>query len=533
MANSMHPYHPIVYVRGFAMAQSEIDDTVADPYMGFNIGATKSRTVWTGEVKKFFFESPLVRLMRKENGEYNDVYIDGDDVIVSDSMHPVPYKCVVIYRYYDVASTDFGAGGGTPPIEEFAKGLSRLIARLRDRVCANPENQVQPGDFRAYLVAHSMGGLICRAFLQNPALDEAQTRGCVDKLFTYATPHNGIDLRIVRNVPGWLSFGDINNFNRDRMATYLGLPASATDVSEVRDFPLDRIFNLVGTNSTDYLVARGLSSWAVGEASDGLVRIENATTHGTDANGNEVGSPRAFVYRSHSGNYGIVNSEEGFQNLTRFLFGKLRVDGFLDIDRITLPDEVQAEKDAGKQIAASYHFEVVVSVRGAQWQVHRRTVRENSSIFRTYDDLFPRTAGGQRSTEGARSPHLFSVFLDPKKSTQRAPGQSEGSVSFALDLTVQVPDYTVDGLLFTKHHYEGGYIYREQIILEAFQDATQPTGWLVKSGFQSQTPNKAPTPQQVRLLPDGTGVDFAIPVVQPSKPGIEAKLRVEARNWNQ
>ena len=38
MANRHAPYHPIIYVRGFAGTQGEIDETVADPYMGFNIG---------------------------------------------------------------------------------------------------------------------------------------------------------------------------------------------------------------------------------------------------------------------------------------------------------------------------------------------------------------------------------------------------------------------------------------------------------------------------------------------------------------
>jgi hypothetical protein len=46
-------------------------------------------------------------------------------------------------------------------------------------------------------------------------------------------------------------------------------------------------------------------------------------------------------HRSHSGQYGIVSSEEGFQNLTRFLFGSSRGDGFLDMFDVLLPDEVQ------------------------------------------------------------------------------------------------------------------------------------------------------------------------------------------------
>ena len=34
------PFYPIIYVRGYAMTQGEIDDTVSTPYMGFNVGAT-------------------------------------------------------------------------------------------------------------------------------------------------------------------------------------------------------------------------------------------------------------------------------------------------------------------------------------------------------------------------------------------------------------------------------------------------------------------------------------------------------------
>ena len=153
-----------------------------------------------------------------------------------------------------------------------------------------------------------------------PRARRAAARGAVDKVFTYATPHNGIDMRIVRNVPGWMTFGDVNNFNRERMAGYLGLSPS-DDVSIVKSFPPERIFNLVGTNPRDYSVAGGMSAWAAARASDGLVRIENATTHGPGPDGKDVASPRAFVHRSHSGHYGIVNSEEGYQNLTRFLFG--------------------------------------------------------------------------------------------------------------------------------------------------------------------------------------------------------------------
>ena len=111
----LHPYHPIIYVRGFAATQDEIEETVADPYMGFNIGSTKSRMAWTGEVQRFYFESPLVRLMSDHN--YQDVFVEGDDLVAARrDGQKVPYRSIVIYRYYDEASEDFGTGDGTPPI---------------------------------------------------------------------------------------------------------------------------------------------------------------------------------------------------------------------------------------------------------------------------------------------------------------------------------------------------------------------------------------------------------------------------------
>lgn len=524
--SAQHPYHPIIYVRGFAATQSEIEETVADPYMGFNIGSTKSRVAWTGDVKRFYFESPLVRLM--SDHEYEDVFVDGDDLVAAERTdYAVPYRSIVIYRYYDEASNDFG-DGKTPPIEHFAKGLGNLILRLREKVCTNKDNKVTSKDFRVYLVAHSMGGLICRAFLQNTKLSSAEARGAVDKVFTYATPHNGIDMRIVRNVPGWLSFGDINNFNREKMASYLAVP-KGDDVSVVKNFSPERIFNLVGTDSRDYTVAGGISSWAAGDASDGLVRLENATTHGAGPDGKDVSSPRAFVHRSHSGHYGIVNSEEGYQNLTRFLFGKLRVDGILDIDDITLPVEVQKALDDGKTVRASYQFEIAASVRGCQWQMTRREVRENSAIFRTYDDLFPGKDRSKRKPDRSNSPHLFSIFLDPSKSVK-----ASKSVSFAFDIKVLVPDYVVDGLLFMKRHYEGGFIYRELVLVEAFPDETAPAGWRIKYGYQDMNPGKPGKDVDTRPLIKGkpnSGIAFDIPIEQKTRPGLVGTLRIEARPW--
>jgi hypothetical protein len=567
--NKHHPFHPIIYVRGFAATHGEIEETVADPYMGFNVGSTKSRQVWDGKVRKFFFESPIVRLkdeivwvrdsagrLKRSDRRYDDVYVDGNDLTAPDPQDPtkpllpdiaLPYQSIVIFRYYDEASEVFGKGD-TPPIEHFAQGLSDLILRLRELVCRKGkdpitddplDNEVDPKEFRCYLVAHSMGGLVCRAFLQNPKLGDDAARQAVDKMFSYATPHNGIDLRIVRNVPGWVTFGDANNFNRSKMAGYLnidvpkGASAEDLDVSVVSaGISPRRIFNLVGTNPADYLVMRGISAWAAGDSSDGLVRIENATTRGpTEPDGSFIRSPRAFTHRSHSGHYGIVNSEEGYQNLIRFFFGWLRVDGFLDIDDLTLPDEVQKAYDNKHQVRASYHFEIVATVRGVQWQIHRRTENENSAIHRTYDELFPEQKNGERKPNRERSPHLFSVFLDPNKTVDDDLPAKKRSVSFAFDLAVIVPVYEIDRVLWLDRHYEGGYIYRELILIEASPDPKAETGWHITYGYQSKTPNAAPETLATKNLPEEDGIQFQIPVVQEKRPGIKATLRLEARPW--
>lgn len=557
MANRHSPYHPIIYVRGFAGTQGEIEDTVADPYMGFNIGSTKSRQVWDGKMRRYYFESPLVRLKDEpvwsgtpkspvlSDARYDDVYVNGEDLTAphpDDPQRPLrsditlPYQSIAILRYYDDASADFG-DGEAHPIEQFAKGLSDLILRLRTLVCrkdgkhpiragAPLDNGVDEADFKVYLVAHSMGGLVCRAFLQNPALSTPQARAAVDKIFTYATPHNGIDLRIVRNVPGWSALGEATNFNRERMASYLGLPRGTTEVAELTGIKPERVFNLVGTNPADYLVAKGLSSWAVGEASDGLVRMDNATTFAKEGD-QRIDSPRAYVHRSHSGQYGIVNSEEGFQNLTRFLFGSVRADGFLDVDDVTLPDEVEKAYRKNKDsVRASYRFEIVAALRGSQWQLHRRVVRENSAIQRTYDELFPGVKGNRAASQ-SKSPHLFSIFLDPFKSQL-----NQQSVAFSFDVAILVPDYEIDGVLWLKHHFEGGYLFRKLIVVEATHDASAPGDWRLEYGYQSDSPNAANTPAKNVTL-EGSTLKFAIPVESPAnaKPGVRGQLRIEMRRW--
>ena len=68
--------------------------------MGFNLGSTKTRQVWDGRMRKFFFESPLVRLrdevvwinaaggIQRSDRRYDDVYVDGEDLTAPDPEDP-------------------------------------------------------------------------------------------------------------------------------------------------------------------------------------------------------------------------------------------------------------------------------------------------------------------------------------------------------------------------------------------------------------------------------------------------------------
>ncbi|MGI9026109.1 MAG: esterase/lipase family protein, partial [Burkholderiaceae bacterium] len=352
MAKVTAPYYPIIYVRGYAMTQDAIVETTSTPFMGFEAGSTKIRQARDGSIRKFVFESPLVRLMKDFN--YRDIYESG-----SERMDKLSPRCVVIHRYYDPADPAFG-DGSVPSIVDAAKVLAQRIDELRDLICgkADPTDKDVTDarkTFKVYLVAHSMGGLICRCLLQNPEVGSDEIKGMIDKVFTYATPHNGIEMGGI-NVPGFLSLNDMTNFNRTRMAGYLKTPADRVNTLGTSDFPVERVFCLVGTNSRDYAVGHGLSSFAVGSMSDGLVRIANAYVEG---------APRAFVNRSHSGYFGIVNSEEGYQNLVRFLFGNVRATGMLDINAIPFPPDIARARKSGKKIESSYYIEATVAPRGA------------------------------------------------------------------------------------------------------------------------------------------------------------------------
>jgi len=518
---------PIIYVRGFAMSQGEIDETTADPFCGFNIGSTVFRATpdKQKQPRKFIFESPLVRL--SSDFGYTDVYEDGQDVMDDDWDGAISRQSVIIYRYYDSASSLLG-DEKTPPIEEFAKGLGKLILRVRDLVCADAQNATTKKDFRCYLVAHSMGGLVCRAFLQNAALGDDEARACVDKVFTYATPHNGIDMAGA-NVPSWLAAGDANNFSRTRMAEYLDLQDEFKKTGRVDwlpekkgGFPIDRFFCLIGTNRTDYEAARGISRTFAGHGSDGLVKIENALVCATKDGVPTVSAAKSFVYRSHSGIFGIVNNEESYQNLTRFLFGDVRADLWLDVEEITLPQKVQEQADAGRDVDALYQIEVLASPRGKLWYLTRRVSEEDSVACISHKD-FIKAKG--KAPVGL---YVSSVFLAKRArvNTKRP------SLAYSMTLGVRVPDYEVERKLWVNEHFEGAYLFRDSVTIEIVPPKEEDGDWRVAYDWHSNKLGAATTPLDAKALKTGK-VELVIPFESATTPGIKGRVRFIVSRWNE
>jgi len=488
--------YPIVYVRGYAGSRDEIEDAVADPYMGFQLGSTKIRQSWDGTINRYIFESPLIRLMK--DFAYRDTFMNGEEVTARGRLAA---NNIWIYRYYEPFSQSLGNTEARPEIEEFAEGLGRFLQKIREKVCG--DNLKARKKFKVYLVAHSMGGLVVRCWLQNKRFEESDPV-TVDKVFTYATPHRGIDFRLIGNMPRFVKINNTENFNEERMRSYLKISSDKVPVHSLDGkFPEDRFFCLIGSNAKDYTAAFGLSSKAVGPMSDGLVKIRNAYV---------AGSPRAFVHRSHSGHFGIVNSEEGYQNLVRFFFGDLRVDGCLEISDISLPPKIARAKKKGKEIRAAYHIEVVTKVRDARWDLYRRTVNEQSAIHLQHEEL----------DAGIKKVMLFSSFL-----SKGAIIKNSKYMGFAVDLRILAPEYVVDNRLYFDDYFEGASIFRDKLTLMLCHEKGE---FVVKYGWDQDSTNKA----QQRIestFSDGKWVG-QLPVEKLSAPGIKAQLVLTVSRLN-
>jgi hypothetical protein len=162
---------PIVYVRGFAGSTSGINEAVDDPFYGFNLGATHVRVGGDGEPHFHQFESPMLRLLidRAEDGEAYQIFVHGgqEAYLNSRDAGKVDNNTIWIHRFYDASASTFGKDPQKYRIENAAADLLRFVDLVR----------LKTGAEKVHLIAHSMGGLICRSLIQrsSPSSPDAPT----------------------------------------------------------------------------------------------------------------------------------------------------------------------------------------------------------------------------------------------------------------------------------------------------------------------------------------------------------------------
>src|SRR5262245_20689462 len=147
------PYYPIVYVRGYAMTPNERDEVFHDAYYGFGVTSVEKRQA---PPPRYFeavvFEGLLIRLM-KDHG-----YIDStNEGLARGDINPS--RSIWVSRFYD---QDVFAEA-TRSIEAHAEDLYQLINRdIRTRL---QDAGVDLAGYKVILLAHSMGGLVCRTLI--------------------------------------------------------------------------------------------------------------------------------------------------------------------------------------------------------------------------------------------------------------------------------------------------------------------------------------------------------------------------------
>jgi pimeloyl-ACP methyl ester carboxylesterase len=486
---------PIVYVRGYGGPIAGINAAVEDPFYGFNSGATHIRAAGDGAPAFYQFEGPLVRLIGDEGYR---VYVNGSQQAVLDDPHAdlTGHPSIWIHRFYDQAATTFAAQPHENlaerlwrrgrqevtcdgfDIESAARGLYALIVKIVERTSdpAGTPNKVN-------LVAHSMGGLIARCMIQKIC----QTKGnrpateLVSRFFTYGTPHGGI--RSAAGIAQWVeeTFGPAGTkiFAPEMMQGYLdpdktfGDPCDRGWDPQVIDppvFPVKDIFCLIGTDPADYGWA---SRTAMGPQTDGLVHIDNAYVRGAH---------RAYVHRSHSGSYGEVNSEEGYQNLRRFLFGRWAVSVAL----------VNAALD--KEPGVSWQLDMRLSIRGLSVVVSEQLAEHWCPIMLTAPD-------GERDplAQPGGVPLAGTFLLDPRDHEYAAAAGADGRMRYTLTLRLfKVP---VEGNVFNfSSSTEQVPYWQDWLIVDVEPDEEADTlkpyaawGSLVPGGV----PNPLPISQQL------------------------------------
>ena len=102
-----------------------------------------------------------------------------------------------------------------------------------------------------------------------------------------------------------------------------------------------------------------------------------------------------------------------------------------------------------------------------------------------------------------------------------------------MTLGVRVPDYEIDRKLWVNEHYEGGYLFRNAVVLEMTPPDKPGEKWKIAYAWQGTAVNLVTDEIAAKTIKGGK-VEVKIPLPSDGKtmPGIEGQLRFVVSAWN-
>lgn len=462
------PYYPIVYVRGYAMTGEDKNQAVHDTYYGFNTTSVELRNAPPPEYFAVdVFEGQLIKFIKAQG--YTDELNEGLEKPDWDKT-----RGIWICRFYD---EDF-IRGTTRNIDEHAMDLYKLITKqIPDRLkSVGVDLGNNDEDYKVILIAHSMGGLVCRTLIQNimPSKKE-DPKKIIQRFVTMGTPHNGIDMGVVPDfiediIDKTINPYNSNIFNQSIMRKYLKIDQKDNDGNYIYDanslgdqnsdfaFPVKRCLCIIGSDHKSYNIVKTIT----GSYSDGLVKQNNAYIVGGPRPKTEIkkgenpvypDEQRAYyanVHRAHSGFRGIVNSYESYENIKRFLFGNIKAEVYLTDIKIPQPNTDDQY---------FYDFEFNASIKGTNAYLHRRAQDPCENAIRFIYSEIP----GQI--------HFYTGFLNSALRIDKKDNASHFAV------TIRVNEFRVKKGFLWDTDYPSKPIFAEALEIGAFvPDKENPYG---------------------------------------------------------
>ena len=85
--------------------------------------------------------------------------------------------------------------------------------------------------------------------------------------------------------------------------------------------------------------------------------------------------------------------------------------------------------------------------------------------------------------------------------------------------------------MWIDEHYEGGYLFRDAVVIEMIPPQTEDDDWQIKYDWQSDKLGAATKPLPAKELNNGK-VELTIDFNNNTTPGIRGKLRFVVSKWN-